>query len=91
MRDNHVDFIKGWAMITIVFHHMTSGLNLGGVISGIIGDPWNVPIFFVIAGFYVKENKLAAPIPFLRRKIQTLYVPATIVYVIAVLLHNGMF
>lgn len=88
MRDNHVDFIKGWAMITIVFFHMSTGLNLGEVISGIIGNPWNVAIFFVVAGFYVKEDKLAAPIPFLKRKIQTLYVPATIVYIIAVLLHN---
>ena len=87
MRELHVDFIKGWAMITIVFFHMTTGLKWG-VLSEVIGNPWNVPIFFIIAGFFVNEDKLASPYSFIKRKLKTLYLPATIVYILAVLLHN---
>ena len=87
MREQHVDFIKGWAMIAVVFFHITTGLGFGAW-TDFIGRGWHVPIFFTIAGFYVKNNKLHEPIPFLKRKFQTLYVPATVVYILAILLHN---
>lgn len=36
----------------------------------------------------MKEEKLREPISFLKRKFKSLYVPATIVYVLAILFHN---
>ena len=89
MREQHVDFVKGWAMIAIVYFHISTGLIFwDGDFPDFIGRGWHVPIFFIVAGFYVKDDRLRKPIPFLKRKFQTLYVPATIVYVLAILLHN---
>ena len=75
-------------MITIVFFHIAHGLSWGGHFLNFIGRGWHVPVFFIIAGFYVKECKLCEPIPFLRRKFETLYIPATVIYILAILLHN---
>ncbi len=27
MREQHVDFVKGWAMIAVVFFHISTGLG----------------------------------------------------------------
>lgn len=71
----------------VVFFHITTGLG-GGAWTDFVGEGWHVPIFFTIAGFYVKDERLREPIPFLKRKFQTLYLPATVVYIFAILLHN---
>lgn len=44
----HVDIIKGWAMLTIIIFHC-SATFFPSITSGIIGNPWNVPVFFIIA------------------------------------------
>ena len=53
-----------------------------------MGNPWNVAVFFVIAGFFLKIDQLNNTKDFILKKIKTLYVPATIIYLLAVLMHN---
>lgn len=53
-----------------------------------LGAPWKVAIFFMVAGFYLKDAKIAEPYPFIKSKLKGLYVPALVIYAGAVLLHN---
>ena len=48
----------------------------------------DVVIFFIVAGFFIKSERLVNPKSFLLPKLKTLYIPATVIYVSAVLLHN---
>lgn len=86
-RSNCVDIIKGWAMLTIIVFHCSSNL-IRGEVSQLLGNPWNVPIFFILGGFFLKEDSLDKPKIFLEKKIKSLYIPATIIYGLNVLLHN---
>jgi fucose 4-O-acetylase-like acetyltransferase len=86
-RDTSVDIIKGWAMFTIIIFHASSGCFYGYVPS-LLGNAWNVAVFFIVAGFFLKTEELSKPIPFIKRKLKRLYIPATIIYSIAILLHN---
>ena len=83
----HIDIIKGWAMLTIIVFHC-SATCFPGCFGQLIGNPWNVPIFFIVGGFFLKEESLNKPKQFLIGKFKRLYMPATIIYVINVLLHN---
>ena len=49
---------------------------------------WRLPVFFMVAGFYMKDEKLSQPISFLKGKLKSLYLPAVIIYGLAVLFHN---
>ena len=49
---------------------------------------WHVSVFFVIAGFFLKEEKLKAPITFFKNKLRTIYFKTLCFYIPAVLLHN---
>ncbi len=87
-RDIRFDIIKGWAMLTIIVFHCSQGCitsNWGGQF---IGNPWNVPIFFIVSGFFLKEESLGNPLVFLKGKFKRLYLPATIIYAIMILMHN---
>lgn len=86
-RCNHVDIIKGWAMLTIIVFHCSQSF-FTGYASALMGNPWNVPIFFFVGGFFLKEESLSEPISFLKGKLRRLYLPATIIYALSVLLHN---
>lgn len=46
-------------------------------------------IYFFIAGFFIKYDKLESPLQFIKGKIKSLFLPGTIIYLIAVLLHNS--
>lgn len=51
---------------------------------------WPVAFFFLVAGFFIKENNLQDPVKFIGHKLKTIYLPGTIIYIIAVLLHNPL-
>lgn len=44
--------------------------------------------FFVIGGFFIKEEKLVDSVSFIKRKIKTLYLPLRYFVIPAVILHN---
>lgn len=83
----HVDIIKGWAMLTIIMFHTSTSL-FPNITQQLLGNLWNVPVFFIIGGFFLKIETLEEPVRFLKRKLKALYMPATIIYGLNVLLHN---
>lgn len=74
-------------MLTIIIFHCSSSCFSSSV-SSLIGNPWNVPIFFIVGGFFLNPQKMEYPKSFLKGKIKRLYLPATIVYSISILFHN---
>lgn len=84
-RERCVDIGKGLAMIAIVCGHVCSTWFPGWLTSF-----WPVAFFFVVAGFYIKEASLLKPIKFIGHKLKTIYLPGTIIYMLAVLLHNPL-
>lgn len=83
----HIDIIKGWAMLTIIIFHCSASF-FPNTISNILGNPWNVPVFFIIGGFFLKMDSMENPKDFVKGKLKRLYLPATIIYGLNVLLHN---
>lgn len=84
-RDKSVDIGKGLAMIAIVCGHISCCFFPSWLTSF-----WPVAFFFMVAGFYIKEENLCNPIKFIGHKLKTIYLPGTIIYLIAVLLHNPL-
>lgn len=86
-RERHIDIIKGWAMLTIIVFHC-SQLCFSGTCAQLLGNHWDVAVFFIIAGCFLQEESLKKPGNFLKGKFLRLYLPATVIYSIAILLHN---
>lgn len=86
-RDVTVDFLKGWAMLSIVIFHQSTSL-IPEWLANLMMNPWNVAVFFIVAGYYLKWEKMINPVPFIKGKLKTLYIPATVIYLCAVLSHN---
>ena len=72
-------------MIAIVCGHICSKWLPGWLTSF-----WPVAFFFVVAGFYIKEESLLKPVKFIGHKLKTIYLPGTVIYIFAVLLHNPL-
>lgn len=70
-------------MIAIVCGHISCFYFPGWLTSF-----WPVAFFFLVAGFYINEETLYKPLKFICHKLKTIYLPGTIIYLIAVLLHN---
>lgn len=89
-REDFVDIIKGWLIITIVFFHITffDGSILSKMLISLFGNQWNVPMFFILSGFFIEPDKIAQPRFFLRKKFKSLYLPTTLIYIVVVALHN---
>lgn len=74
-------------MLTILIFHCSTSF-FPDKISGIIGNPWNVPVFFIIGGFFLKMESMENLKDFIIGKMKGLYLPATVIYGSNVLLHN---
>ncbi len=90
MRESYVDIVKGWAIITIVFFHCSFMGNgtLSHILNNMFGNQWNVPIFFILCGFFIREQELGKPRTFIKHKLKTLYLPTTLIYLAMVAMHN---
>ena len=53
----HVDIIKGWAMLTIIMFHTSTSL-FPNITQQLLGNLWNVPVFLIIGGFFLKIETL---------------------------------
>lgn len=90
MRKDWVDVAKGIAIIAIVIWHTKynypdiSWLPIKVLMAGI----WPVPVFFMIAGFFLTNDKLTNTKKFIVKKVKTLYWPTVWLYIIATFLHN---
>ena len=92
-RTPYVDIAKGIAILSVVLLHVDFVYpNLSFInISGMLGWYWHVPVFFLIGGFFLKEEKLLHPISFIKGKFKSLYLLALYIYLPATLLHNVLF
>ena len=87
-RQNYIDIMKGWAIIMVVVFHITSGIFSSFFANLLGGNMWNIAMFFIIGGFFITTDKLQDYKVFLKKKFKSLYVPATIIYLLAILFHN---
>lgn len=86
-----VNIVKGITISVVVFLHINySGYDAEHYyqIKNIIGDAWDMPVFFMIGGFFLSRKKLHSPLNFLRRKFNTLYIRLLIYYLAFLLIHN---
>lgn len=85
-----VDISKGIAIIAVVVGHIgfrwpnTKLLPLSDLCVWI----WHVPVFFMIGGFFLKDEKLLSPTYFIKGKIKSLYLPMIYIYFPVLLVHN---
>lgn len=91
-RDPSIDCVKGLAIIAVVLSHLhfywPSIPENNISITPLLFSLWHVPVFFCVAGFFIKEERLLKPFEFIKNKIRTLYLK-TILYVgFSVILHN---
>lgn len=84
------DIAKGIAILGIVVWHIQVAwidhplLHAHELTAGL----WPVPVFFILAGFFLTDAKLQQPKDFIIKKGRRLYVPTVCLYIIATLLHN---
>lgn len=89
-RSLSVDIAKGIAIIAIVFGHINvtypqlSLFNPTALLYGL----WHVPVFFILGGFFIKEEQLIHPLSWFKKKFLKLYLKILYFYIPAVLLHN---
>lgn len=89
-RSQYVDIAKGVAIIAIVLGHIdyvypeNSLLQIQSIVYGL----WHVTVFFLLAGFFIKEEQLRNPQLFFKKKFSSLYLKILYLYIPAVLLHN---
>lgn len=88
-RINYVDFIKGAAIIAVVFGHiMCFGQVKWFPVHAFFAGAWHVEVFFIVAGFFLKDVDASNIKDFLKKKTKQLYLLALYFYLPAVLLHN---
>ena len=89
-RENYVDIIKGFAIIAVVLLHINFSFpNFALVKTGsLLGGQWHVAVFFLVSGFFIKDEKLSRPITFMKPKFWNLYIKALYIYIPLVVLHN---
>lgn len=81
-RTPYVDIAKGIAILSVVLLHVDfvypklSFIN----ISAMLGWYWHVPVFFLIGGFFLKEERLLQPVSFIKGKFKSLYLLALYIY-----------
>lgn len=92
-RCGYVDIAKGMAILSVVLLHVDfvyPDLPLLNV-SGMLGWYWHVPVFFMIGGFFIKDERLNQPWIFIKGKFKSLYLLALYIYLPITLLHNVFF
>ena len=88
-----VDIAKGFAIIAVVLWHINfaNDFNAAFPLKTILGGGWHVPAFFIISGFFLKEDRLLAPFHFAKSKLKTIYLWTIAIYIPAILMHNFFF
>ena len=89
-RQQWVDTAKGIAIIAVVLGHVGYLYPAWRLLplSTILVWLWHVPVFFLIGGFFLKEEKLQKPLTFVKGKFHSLYLLILYIYIPVLLLHN---
>ena len=86
-----VNIAKGIAICAVVLWHIDFVIPEIQILPlrSVLGATWHVPVFFLISGFFIKEEKLKNPQFFVRTKMSKLYVQLLCYYIPLTLLHNA--
>lgn len=89
-RQDWVDIAKAFAIIAVVLGHINYQYPKIALLplSSMIAWLWHVPVFFMIGGFFLKDERLVKPVSFVKGKIKSLYLLILYLYVPFTLLHN---
>lgn len=89
-RELWVDIAKGVAIIAVVLGHISYQYPQIKLlpISDLTVWLWHVPVFFLIGGFFIKEEKLLKPKEFIFGKFKSVYLLILYIYIPVLLLHN---
>ena len=85
-----VDIAKGMSIIAIVFGHIAYQYPFCQLVNtkDLFIYLWHVVVFFLLAGFFIKEEQLVQPKRWFKKKFSSLYLKILYFYIPAVLLHN---
>ena len=85
-----VNIVKGLAICAVVLWHIdfATSSNLLLPIRSVFGATWHVPVFFLVSGFFIKEEQLRNPKTFIGHKMSKLYLQLLYYYIPFTLLHN---
>lgn len=90
---NHIlwiDIVKGLTIIVVVFLHINYVFPVQDNyhLKGILGDDWDMPIFFLIGGFFISQQKVVNTASFIKHKFKTLYLKLLYYYIFFLCIHN---
>lgn len=90
-REVWVDIAKAIAIIAVVIGHIEVNFTDIGWLPSLSRFIylWHVPVFFMIAGFFIRDDKLLCSRQFIVNKLLSLYLPAVALYSIVILFHNS--
>lgn len=85
-----MDITKDIAIIAIVLGHIEFLYPASQLVNtkDLFIYLWHVPVFFIVAGFFIKEEQLVQPELWFKKKFYSLYLKIQYSYVPVVLLHN---
>lgn len=91
-RSRWVDISKGITIIAVVLLHINYSFFNAKLLplNPLLGNAWHVAVFFLLGGFFIKEERLLYPVSFIKGKIKSLYRLLLYFYIPAILLHNIM-
>lgn len=89
-RSLSVDVVKGISIVAIVLGHINFLYPAGQLVNtnDLFIYLWHVAVFFLLAGFFIKEEQLVQPKLWFKKKFSSLYLKILYFYIPAVLLHN---
>lgn len=83
-----IDILKGFAMMSVVFGHITCQLPFGSMFNPRICFMWHVPLFFMLSVFFITERKVCNTKTFVWSKFKGLYVKGLYYVIPVAILHN---
>lgn len=85
-----IDIVKGITIIVVVFLHIVYQYPVTNAfhLKSVLGDAWDMPVFFLVGGFFLNADKLSHPGIFLWHKFKTLYLKLLYYYISFLCLHN---
>lgn len=90
VRSLSVDIAKGISIIAIVIGHVTFTYPSCRLVNSsvLVFGLWHVAVFFLLGGFFIKEEQLLQLVFWFKKKFTSLYLKILYFYIPAVLLHN---
>lgn len=84
------DIIKGICIIAVVLLHSEYDFYFSTFLPlwGLLGNSWHVGVFFVVSGFFLKNEYIESPKVFLVKRVAKMYFKLIICYIPFILLHN---